>query len=111
MNRNPKKALIARHSRWIRALLVGEGSWVAVLGLPETATIREVKEAYKVLIKQNHPDRVHDMSPAFKTLAESRNQKDQCGLSASFARRSYALIATWRRSRKMKAEPGGVRHS
>jgi len=52
-----------------------EGSWVAVLGLPETATIREVKEAYKVLIKQSHPDRVHDMSPAFKTLAESETKK------------------------------------
>ena len=34
-----------------------DGSWVAVLGLTESATIGEVKEAYKVLIKQNHPDR------------------------------------------------------
>jgi len=53
----------------------GEGSWVAVLGLSESATVREVREAYKVLIKQNHPDRVHDMSPAFKTLAESETKK------------------------------------
>ena len=37
--------------------------------------MREVKEAYKVLIKQNHPDRVHDMSPAFKTLAEAETKK------------------------------------
>ena len=94
MNRNPKKALIARHSQWIRALLVGEGSWVAVLGLPETATIREVKEAYKVLIKQNHPDLVHDMSPAFKTLAELETKKINAADRKAFLYCSCALIAT-----------------
>ena len=31
--------------------------------------------AYKVLIKQNHPDRVHDMSPALIRLAESETKK------------------------------------
>jgi hypothetical protein len=54
---------------------VEEGSWVTILGLSESATMREVKEAYKVLIKQNHPDRVHGMSPAFKTLAEAETKK------------------------------------
>jgi hypothetical protein len=52
-----------------------DASWVAILGLSESATIGEVKEAYKVLIKQNHPDRVHDMSPALKTLAELETKK------------------------------------
>jgi DnaJ-class molecular chaperone len=41
----------------------------------ETATVEEVKEAYKALIKQNHPDRVQGMSPAFKELAEAETKK------------------------------------
>jgi hypothetical protein len=49
-------------------------SWFAVLGLPESATIEEVRKAYKALIKQNHPDRVHDMSPALRMVAESETK-------------------------------------
>jgi DnaJ domain len=49
-------------------------NWYAVLGLPESASIEEVRKAYKALIKQNHPDRVHDMSPALRTLAESETK-------------------------------------
>jgi DnaJ-domain-containing protein 1 len=47
----------------------------AILGLPDSATIDEIKEAYKALIKQNHPDRVHGMSPAFRRLAEAETKK------------------------------------
>jgi hypothetical protein len=49
--------------------------WYSVLGLSNAASIEEVRMAYKVLIKQNHPDRVHDMSPAFMRLAESETKK------------------------------------
>ncbi|MGC2122267.1 MAG: J domain-containing protein [Xanthobacteraceae bacterium] len=52
-----------------------ERNWFAVLGLSSSATIVEAKEAYKRLIKQNHPDRVHDMSPAFRQLAEAETKK------------------------------------
>jgi hypothetical protein len=51
------------------------GSWFAVLGLSPSATIDEVKRAYKVQVKQNHPDRVHDMSPLFRELAEAQTKK------------------------------------
>jgi hypothetical protein len=47
----------------------------AVLGLSHAATVEEVKEAYKALIKQTHPDRVHGLSPAFKELAEAETRK------------------------------------
>jgi len=50
-------------------------TWYAVLGLSSSATIEEVREAYKRLVKQNHPDRVHDMSPAFRKLAEAETKK------------------------------------
>ena len=49
--------------------------WPAVLGLSRDATIEEVKEAYKTLIKQNHPDRVQGMSMAFRRLAETETKK------------------------------------
>jgi hypothetical protein len=53
----------------------GGGDWIAVLGVSAQATINEVKHAYKILIKKNHPDRVQDMSPAFRTLAEAETRK------------------------------------
>jgi len=51
------------------------GNWFKVLGLKKSASIDEVKKAYKALIRQNHPDRVQDMSPAFKELAETETKK------------------------------------
>jgi DnaJ-domain-containing protein 1 len=50
-------------------------NWISILGVSESATIQEVKQAYKTLIKQNHPDRVQDMSQAFKKLAEIETKK------------------------------------
>jgi DnaJ domain len=61
-------------------------SWFAVLGLSHSATIEEVKEAYKTLIKQNHPDRVHGMAQAFMKLAEAETKK----LNAAY---QYALFS------------------
>jgi DnaJ-domain-containing protein 1 len=49
--------------------------WIRILGVSESATIEEVKEAYKTLMKQNHPDRVQGMSQAFKKLAEIETKK------------------------------------
>jgi hypothetical protein len=59
---------------------VPERTWFAVLGLSPAATIEEVKEAYKRLVKQNHPDRLHGMSPALRKLAEAETQR----LNAAF---------------------------
>jgi hypothetical protein len=49
--------------------------WFAVLGLTSAATIEDVRGAYKTLIKQNHPDRVHGMAPAFRALAEAETKR------------------------------------
>jgi hypothetical protein len=51
------------------------GTWFAVLGLSPAATIQDVRDAYKTLIKQNHPDRVHDMAPVFRALAEAETKR------------------------------------
>src|SRR5580704_8672828 len=50
-------------------------TWFAVLGLSPLATVEDVKDAYKTLIKQNHPDRVHGMAPVFRALAEAETKK------------------------------------
>jgi hypothetical protein len=55
--------------------------WRAVLGVAATATIEDVKQAYKTLVKKNHPDRVQDMSPAFIRLADVEMKK----LNAAYA--------------------------
>jgi hypothetical protein len=52
-----------------------ESAWFSVLGLPPSAGIDEVKQAYKMQIKKNHPDRVADMSPSFRRLAERETKK------------------------------------
>jgi hypothetical protein len=51
------------------------GAWFNVLGVSPSATVDEVKQAYKVLLKQNHPDRVFNMSAAFRELAEGETKK------------------------------------
>jgi hypothetical protein len=63
-----------------------DDSWFKVLGLSHSASIEQVKEAYKTLIKQNHPDRVHGMAPAFRHLAETETKK----LNAAY---QYALFS------------------
>jgi hypothetical protein len=50
-------------------------TWFAVLGLTSAATIEDVRDAYKSLIKQNHPDRVHGMAPVFRALAEAETKR------------------------------------
>jgi DnaJ-domain-containing protein 1 len=50
------------------------GDCFAVLGVAESASIEEVRKAYKKLMRQTHPDRVHDLSPALRKLAESETK-------------------------------------
>jgi DnaJ-domain-containing protein 1 len=53
----------------------GQNDWPIVLGVSPAATLDEVKQAYKGLIKKNHPDRVSDMSPSFVKLAEAETKR------------------------------------
>lgn len=47
----------------------------AILGLSPSASVEELRTAYKRLIKQYHPDRVHGMAPAFTKLAETQTRR------------------------------------
>ncbi len=60
-----------------------------VLGLSDAASLEDVKAAYKALIKQNHPDRVHGMSPAFSKLAEAETKR----LNAAYERALVSVSA------------------
>jgi DnaJ-domain-containing protein 1 len=53
----------------------------SVLGVSPSATLDQVKQAYKLQVKQNHPDRVHGLAPIFKTVAEAETKK----LNAAYA--------------------------
>jgi hypothetical protein len=50
-------------------------AWFEIFGLSPSASQQELRKAYKTLIKQNHPDRVHGMSPAFIKLAEAETRR------------------------------------
>jgi hypothetical protein len=49
--------------------------WRSVLQVSQSATIEEIQTAYRLLIKQCHPDRVHGMSEAFRRLAEAETKR------------------------------------
>jgi hypothetical protein len=53
----------------------GSSRWFAVLELSPSASVDEVREAYRTKVKQTHPDRVNGMAPAFKNLAEAETKK------------------------------------
>jgi DnaJ-domain-containing protein 1 len=64
-------------------------AWFSVLGVSPSASVEEVKQAYKMLLKQNHPDRVHNMSLAFRRLAESETKKLNIAYAEALASLRY----------------------
>lgn len=57
-----------------------EDSCFAVLGVEQSASVEQIRAAYKIRIKQTHPDRLHDVSPAIRTFAEDETKR----LNAAF---------------------------
>jgi len=57
-----------------------EDTCFTVLGVEQSATVEQIRAAYKMRIKQSHPDRLHDVSPAIRTFAEDETKR----LNAAF---------------------------
>lgn len=53
----------------------GDGVWYLVLDLPPTASIDQVKAAYKRKISMYHPDKVSTMGPEFNEIAQRKTQQ------------------------------------
>jgi hypothetical protein len=49
--------------------------WWDVLGISENATIEDANKAYRLLIKQYHPDRLVGLADEFIQLAEQRSRE------------------------------------
>jgi hypothetical protein len=59
-----------------------------ILGLPPSASMEELRAAYKRLIKQYHPDRVYGLAPAFTKLAEAQTRR----LNAAYQQALIAVV-------------------
>ena len=46
-----------------------------ILGVNPDATLPEIKEAYQTLIQKYHPDRVDDMGPELKEIADAKTKE------------------------------------
>ena len=46
-----------------------------VLGVDPSANSKEIKSAYQALVQQYHPDRVADMGPELREVAERRTKE------------------------------------
>lgn len=54
---------------------ISADQWFVILGVSPLATIEQVREAYKTLIKQSHPDLVQNLSPAIRKFAEAETKR------------------------------------
>ena len=62
-------------ARSVRAHFIKEEStekYFMILGLTPTASLEDVKKAYRELCKKYHPDRLQQLGSEFKTVSEEK---------------------------------------
>jgi len=50
-------------------------AWDSVLGVLESASVEEIRKAYRVLMSQYHPDKVASLGPDLRSLAERKSKE------------------------------------
>jgi DnaJ domain len=51
------------------------GSWYETLGVSPQASVDEINAAWRLKMRRNHPDRVAELDPEFRMLAEERSKR------------------------------------
>ncbi len=71
----PKKAAGSRPDIDSEKSKLNQQECLELLGLKPGFTQKQLKEAYREAVKQNHPDKVASLSNEFKALAEKRTKQ------------------------------------
>jgi len=64
--------------------------WTQVLELPPTASVEEIREAYRRMIGQYHPDKVASLGRELQELAESKSRDIALAYQAALMERGNA---------------------
>lgn len=65
----------ASDDEWEEETSEPEEEWYETLGVSPTASRREINEAWRFKMTRNHPDRVAELDPEFRALAEQRTKR------------------------------------
>ena len=88
---------------------MSDETYYTVLNVKETASSAEIKTAYRVLIKQVHPDTTANLAPRLRRIAEDKTKEiieAYKVLSDSSKRRDYdGQLAEYRRPTMPQARP------
>src|SRR5262252_7265624 len=88
---------------------MSDDTYYTVLNVPETASLSEIRTAYRDLIRQVHPDTISDLAPYLRHIAEEKAKEiteAHSVLSSPSKRREYdAQLAVYRRQTNAHTPP------
>ena len=88
---------------------MSDDTYYTVLNVPETASLSEIKGAYRDLIRQVHPDTISNLAPYLRRIAEEKAKEiteAYSVLSSSNKRQEYdEQLAAYRRQTNADTPP------